>query len=280
MAKLGSAASNEFSIGTAEVRVGPLTEANRLAQSRSVGLVDNVKIAFQTASVDLKGGFPQQIVDTAVTEQTGSVSITAREFSRRNLDIMLGNAVSTTAVVDVATKLVNTDNVAAAAVTFTVTTGTGADFDVDDVIVIYPEGRPEDVTVSQIASIATDTITLKTGMGTVVAYNALTESTLDFHVFKAQGVAAGNVTRTNYFSMMLLQQKPSSGRPIIWSIWKAANSGSMEQATSATDYASLTMEMKILQPTLSDTGVSGGLHNVAGLIAMFPSAARMAGADG
>lgn len=279
MAKLGSASSNEFSIGTAEVRVGPLTEAGRLAQARSVGLVDNVTISFATASVDLKGGFPQQIVDTAITEQTGSIKVTAREFSRRNLDLMLGNAISAAAV-DAKSKLVNTANVAAAATSLTLVTGGGASFDVDDVIVIYPEGRPEDVTVSQISAISTDTLTLKTGMGTVVAYNALTESTLDFHVFKAHGIAAGNVTRTNYFSVMLLQQKNNTGRPAIWTIWKAANSGSMEQGTSATDYASLSMEMKILQPTLSDVGVGGDLNNMASLISMYPSAARFAGADG
>lgn len=279
MAKLGSAMTNEFSIGTAEVRVGPLTEAGRLAQARSIGLVDNATISFTTASVDLKGGFPQQIVDTAVTEQTGTISVTAREFSRRNLDIMLGNAVSATAVTDVATKLVDTANVAAAAVSITVLDATG--FAIDDVIVIYPDGRPEDVTVSQISAVdtGTDTITLKTGMGTVVAYNALTEATRDFHVFKAHGIAAGNVTRTNYFSVMLLQQKNSSGRPSVWSVWKAANSGSMEQGTSATDYGSLTMDMKILQPTASDVGVGGDLNNVASLISMFPSAARFAGAD-
>lgn len=277
MAKLGSAASNEFSIGTAEVRVGPLSEAGRLAQSRSIGLVDNATISFQAASVDLKGGFPQQIVDTAVTEQTGSITVTAREFSRRNLDIMLGNAVSATAVTDVATNLVNTANVAANAVSIDVDSAVG--LAVDDVIVIYPEGRPEDVTITQISAITGTTLTLKTGMGTVVAYNALTESTLDFHVFKAHGIAAGNVTRTNYFSLMLLQQKNSTGRPVVWSVWKAANSGSMEQGTSATDYGSLNMEMKILQPSISDVAVGGGLNNVASLIAMFPTAVRIGGAD-
>lgn len=276
MAKLGSASSNEFSIGTAEVRVGPLTEAGRLAQARSVGLVDNVTISFATASVDLKGGFPQQIVDTAITEQTGSIKVTAREFSRRNLDLMLGNAISAVAV-DVKTKLSGT-NVTANATSITVVSATG--LAVDDVIVIYPEGRPEDVTVTQIASISTNTLTLKTGMGTVVAYNVTTESGTDFHVFKAHGIAAGNVTRTNYFSVMLLQQKNNTGRPAVWTVWKAANSGSMEQGTSATDYASLSMEMKILQPTLSDVGVGGDLNNMASLISMYPSAARFAGADG
>lgn len=278
MSKLGSAQTNEFSIGTAEVRIGPLSEAGRLSQARSVGLVDNVTISFAQSSVDLKGGFPQQIVDTAIIEQTGTIKITAREFSRKNLDIMLGNG-SSAAVTDVKTTLVNTANVAAAATEITVATGGGALFTAGDVIVIYPEGRPEDVTVSIIDSIATDTITLKTGMGTVVAYNALTESTLDFHVFKAFGLAAGNVTKTNYFSVMLIQQKNSSGRPAIWSVWKAANSGSMEQANSPTDYGSLTMDLKIMQPTISDVAVGGALNNVAALISAYPAAARFAGAD-
>lgn len=277
MAKLGSAVSNEFSIGTAEVRVGPMTEAGRLAQARSIGLVDSATLTFSATSVDLKGGFPQQIVDTSVTEQAGDIKIAAREFSRRNLDIMLGNAVTGAAVTDVATTLATSANVAADAVSITVVSAAG--LAVDDIIVIYPEGRPQDVTVTQISAIATNTLTLKTGMGTVVAYPAQTDSSTPYRVFKAHGIAAGNVTKTNYFTLMLLQQKNKTGRPSIWAVWKVANSGSMEQGTSATDYGTLNMEMKILQPSSTDTGVGGDLNNVASLVNLFPSAVRFAGAD-
>lgn len=277
MAKLGSAQTNEFSIGTAEVRIGPLSEAGRMAQSRSIGLVDNATISFAQTSVDLKGGFPQTIQDTAVTEQTGTVKVTAREFSRRNLDIMLGNGASSAAVTDVATTLSTAADVAASATSITVASATG--LVVDDVIVIYPEGSPQDVTVTQISAISSNVLTLKTGMGTVVAYPASTNTTVSYKVFKASAIAAGNVTKTNYFSVMLLQQKNSSGRPSVWTVWKAANTGSMEQSTSSTDYASLTMDVKILQPTLTDVAVGGALVNMASLIALYPSAARFAGAD-
>ena len=277
--KLGSPQTSEYSIGTAEVRVGPLTEAMRMVQARSIGLVDNATVSFNTTSVDLMGGFPQELVDTAVTQQSGSVRIAAREFSRRNLDIQLGNAISATAPTGVATTLVNTANVAADATSIVVEDTTG--FAVDDVIVIYPDGRPEDVTISQISAIntGTDTITLKTGMGTVVAYPAQTESTKDFHVFKGLGIAAGAVTRTNYFSMMLIQQKNKSGRPIVWNVWKAANSGSMEQGTSATEYGTLNMEMKILKPSAADIGAGGDLNALASLISLYPTAFRMGGED-
>jgi len=254
-----------------------MTEAARLAQGRSVGLVDNVTIGFANTSVDLKGMFPQQIVDTQITEQTGTLKATAREFSRRNIDIMLGNAVSTDVITDVKTTLVDTADVAANAVTFDVISAAG--LAVDDVIVIYPEGKPEDVTVSQIASIAVNAITLKTGMGTLVAYPALADSTREYHVFKAHGVAAGNVTKTNYFTASVIQQKSVSGRPLVWLIWKAANTGSMEQGTSATDYASLAMDYKILAPSNTDVGVGGSLNNVASLIELYPMGARIGGAD-
>jgi hypothetical protein len=278
MSRLGSPQTNEFRIGTAELRIGPLSEAGRLAQSRSVGLVDNVTLGFAVASVDLKGLFPQVIVDTAITEQTGSVKASAREYSARNLDIMLGNAVGSGASpTDVKTTLATTADVAANATSVTVASAAG--LAADDVIVIYPDGKPEDVTVTQILSIATNVLTLKTGMGTVVAYPALTDSTRQYIVFKAFAIAAGNVTKTNYFSMMLLQQKNVNGRPLTWHIWKGANTGSFEQASSATDYGTLNMEFKVLQATAADTGVGGPLETMKPLIDLYPMGGCFGGAD-
>lgn len=275
MAKLGSAVSNEFSIGTAELRAGPLTEAGKLPQSRSIGLIDNVTISSSNTSVDLKGLFPQVIVDTAVVEQIGSVKAASREFSRRNLNLMLGNAVEATNPTDVATTL--TADVAAAGLVFAVASVAG--LAVDDVVLIYPEGRPEDITVTQIESIAALNVTVKTGLGAVVAYPAATDSTRDYHFIKGHAIAVGNVTKTNYFSISTIQQKNSTGRPVNWIFWKVANSGSMEQNSSATDYATLNMEFKVLAPSLTDIGVGGDLNNVADFVTAYPSGMRVAGAD-
>lgn len=275
--KLGSPVTNAFSIGTAELRLGPMTDAARLPQARSVGLVDEVKVSFTTASVDLKGLFPQVVVDSAVTEQTGTATATLREFSRRNLNIMLGNQVDAVEPTDTKTTLVKTVDVAANATAIKVAASTG--FAVDDVIVIYPNDKPEDVTISQISAITGTDWTLKAGMGTLVAYPALADSTRDYVVFKANAVAAGAITKTNYFSAMIISQRNADGRPTVWSLWKVSNSGSMEEGNQATDYASLSMELKILQPSASDVKVGGPLATVAPLVSLYPLGARLAGAD-
>ena len=283
--KLGSAVSNSFSIGTAEMRVGSFASTSvclQLTQANSVGLVDNASISFTAEAVDLFGGFPQLIQDTAIVKQTGNVKASVREFSRRNLDLALSNGVQTTAATDVKTSLVATADVAAAVTSITVVSGTG--FNVADVIVIYPTGAPQDVTVTQISAISTNTLTftLVASLPTVAAYPALTNSgVITYNVFKAAGTAAGNVTQTNYFSFMMVQQNAHTGRPVVWAIWKAANTGTMEQKTSATEYGMLELDIKILQPSGADVS-AGGVLNAAPfptLVGLYPAAVRLAGAD-
>ena len=268
MAKLGSPITNEFSIGVAEVRVGPLTSAGQLTQSHSIGIVDDVTVSFSATSVDLKTGFPQVIAATAVTEQAGSLKVTAREFSRRNLDLILGNAVSATAV-SVATTVNASYTADAATMVLASATGLAA----GDIITIYPAGQPENVSIARIESIATNTITFTPGTEPQISYSTGAK------VFKSHGVAAGNVTSTNYFSVSVVQQKVSTGAPVVWNFWKAANSGSMEQGMSVSDFASLSMEFKILQPTATDTGLNGDLHHMESIIASYPYAGKFGGSD-
>ena len=94
MAIIGSAQTRKFSIGTAELRVGPLNLAGRLTQAHSVGLIDGSGLSVEQTIVELKGGFPQVINDTAITEQMSTISGTLREFSRRNLGILMGQGLT------------------------------------------------------------------------------------------------------------------------------------------------------------------------------------------
>ena len=91
--KLGSPRTTKFSIGTAELRIGPLLEAMKLKQENSIGLIDNATVEVSQESVDLTGGFPKVLVDTAVVSQESSITATLREYSRRNLQVMLGEGV-------------------------------------------------------------------------------------------------------------------------------------------------------------------------------------------
>ena len=278
MAKLGAPKTTKFSIGTAELRVGALSSANLLGQADSVGLIDEASWTVNQTSVDLLGGFPRQIVDTAITEQTATISATIREYSRRNLRIALGDGIAGAAPTAAASSIDPAADVAAGASVINVPTGEGALFTVDDVVTIYPEGRPEDVSVLQIASIAVDALTFKTNQTTVVDYNALTESGVVFHIFISHQVPIGAVTRTNYFSVMLIQQENSTGRPTVVSFWKGAIGGSLEVSTNAEDFASTTLEIKCLQPPTSDFGPGADLEHVKDLIPSHPTGMYLNGA--
>jgi len=271
MAKLGSAITPKFDIGTAEMRLGQLTQANLLTQSESIGLIDDATYTINQTSVDLMGGFPKTVVDTAVTEQTATINATMREYSRRNLRIMLGDGLEGTTPSQVLSTLDTAADLAAGANVVNVNTGDGALFTPDDVVIIYPEGRPQDVSVLQILSVGTDALTMKTGHVTAVDYNALTETGTVFHIYVAYQIPIGNITKTNYFSVMLIQQENSSGQPKVVSFWKGAIGGSMEVATGADDFASSAMEIKLLQPVVGDYATGAPLENMADLINLHPT---------
>jgi hypothetical protein len=263
MATLGAAVTDNFSIGVAEVRLGEMASAGKLSQANSIGLVDQANVSIAQTSVDLKGGFPRKLVASAVTEQTGTASATFREYSRRNMNIILGNGIPAAAT-DAATTV--TADVLISATSLVVDDATG--FAVGDVVVIYQEGKPESVSVVKLTAV--DTVDPD---GLTFAANSLTQAYVvangTVKVYKANPVQIGAVSRVNYFAATLIQQG-SSGDPVIWNFWKCSIGGNMDYATSAEDFASSTMELKILEPAASDYGVGGPLVHVADMIADHP----------
>lgn len=263
MATLGSPVSDNFSIGVAEVRLGTLQNAGKLAQSNSIGLVDEATVSIAQESVDLEGGFPRKLVASAVTRQTGSVSATFREYSRRNMDIILGNGIPA-AVTDAETTLTADALIGAT----DLVVADAANFSIGDVIVIYQEGKPESVSVTRVTAVdnaAPDGLTIPANS----LAQAYTIANGTVKVYKANPIKIGAVSQINYFSATLIQLG-SSGNPVVWNFWKCSIGGNMDYATSAEDFASSTMELKILEPSATDYGVGGPLAHAAELIALHP----------
>lgn len=259
---LGAPVSNKFQIGTAELRVGAMTSAMRLLQTHSVGLVDSVSVTIGQESVDLEGGFPKQLVDSAIVRQTAEVSAVLREYSRRNLKVAIGDGV-TTATTDVASTVGATATAPATAVTLE--TGGAAGMTVGDLIVSYKTGAPETVQVLRIASITTDTLTLDTT--TPLLFDLATGDP----VYVASQVAIGAVSQTNYMAAMVVQKENSTGRPLVWNFWKASISGNLEYASNADDFASTTLTLKCLQPAASEYGTGAALEHLAAIIPAHPT---------
>lgn len=274
MAKLGAPQTTKFQIGTAEVRVGVLSSANKLTQAHSIGLIDNVTIEISQDSVDLEGGFPRAPVDTAIIRRNGTVTATMREYSRRNIKIMMGEGVAGAEPSDVASLVVT--NVSSGATSLDVTAATGSNFTAGDLVVIYPEGDPAAISVCEVDSIATDTLTLDTNTPTLHDYDGTADT---IHIYVAQQVGIGSVQTTNYFSAQILQVERKTGRPVGFNLWKCTIASGMTLASNAEDFASNDLAIKMLDPAASEYGAGGDLEHLAGLIPSHPQGLMFYGAD-
>ncbi len=269
MAKLGSNQTSKFSIGTAELRIAPLSSAMRLTQANSVGLVDSVTVAVEQQSVDLEGSFPKTLFDTAIISQTATVTATLREYSRRNLQVMLGEGVSAAQPTDFST----TVSSATTAGSTTVPVSDESGFTGGDLAIIYQASDNSTVTVGIVASVSVGSLTLDPDTPTLFDYSS------NDPVYLANQVAIGAVTTTNYFSVQMLQTERATGRPIGFNFWKAAISSGMTLQTNAEDFASTDLEIKILQPAASEYAAGGPLAHLNNIIPQHPSGMYFGGAD-
>ena len=275
MAKLGAPATTKFQIGTAEVRVGPLDSALRLTQAHSIGLIDNVTVEIAQDSVDLEGGFPRSPVDTAIVRRNGTVTATLREYSRRNIKLMMGEGVISGAEpVDESTLIVT--NLAAAGASFDVSGGDGTMFVTGDLWVIYPAGRPEEITVVRVLSVATDTVTLDADTPALHNYDGTSET---INIYHSRSVGIGAVQTTNYFAVEVLQVERKTGRPVGFQIWKATTASGMTLGSNAEDFASNDLALKVLEPAASDYAAGGDLVHLDDIIPLHPQGLMFYGAD-
>ena len=268
MSNLAKARTNKFSIGTAELRVGPLAEAMRLKSIHSIGLVDTVNFEFTLNSVHLLQGFPQKRVATAVTSEEGSITGTLREYSRRNLSLLFG-AGFLAAATDVATTL----SADAAADATSLSVDSEAGFEAGDLVVIYSLGSPGLVTVARVASTALGTITLDTNTPTLHAY--VTGSV----VFKSGSVPIGGIDDTKYFACQIIQKQRGSGRPMVAEFWKASVDQGGSIGNSADDFASTDLNITLVEPLTSEYEAGGVLEHLADVIPAHPMGLMTPGMD-
>jgi hypothetical protein len=151
----GSAQTNKTLIGTVELRIGMLNEANKLTAMHSVGIVDSVKLESTTDTAELMAGSPQRQVDVAITKSSTTFTATMRETSRRNMNILLSNpdiapdsasahvvgSVSTSAALQKGAKTLNT---------FSDLTG---QIRAGDVIGVFPVSTPAEFQLCEVQSV-------------------------------------------------------------------------------------------------------------------------------
>lgn len=275
MSNFGLAKTSKFIIGAYELRIGPLSKAGQLTAAHTIGMSEDVSFKVDVSSVKLKGGLPQVIVDSMITEQPSTLEAKLRESSNRNLEVLLGNPVEDYAaaggdavgVVDTAAAI------AANAVSITCTTVTGT-FAANDLVVVYDKLNPGNVSVCRLDAYDTGTKTLTFNAKTPV--NSAFAAGGAVAVYKADPIAIGGLTSTNYFSVQMVRIDRQTSRPTVFDFWKAAITAGVSIEGSLTDYGTLPFSVDLLQPVENDYGVGGPLEHAAAEIAKSP-VGRIAG---
>ena len=266
---LGQALTNRFQIGTAEMRVGLVSQAGKLTQTESVGLIDDATINYSREVAKLMGGFPKKTVDQTPISEEVKLTATLREYSRKNLAVMMGQGIPAT-ITDVKTSASGIMTGSAAAPVLPTATTTG--FTVGDTVMAYVIGQPELVAWSIAGTVTAATSVALGPMDTALftAINAAVTAGATLRLVKASVTNIGNTTTTNYFSVSLVQKNLKTGRPMIFDFWKASVEGGMDYGTNASDYASTPLTLTVLEPSVADYTGSGDLLHLAAIIPTCP----------
>ena len=228
---LGQARTKQFNLGTAELRIMPLSSSGKGMDIHSVGLVDTTNVNVAQDAVRLEGGFPRKLVDIAIASQNATVTGAMREISRRNMKVLLGQGVAASEQADVATTMSGTATTAGAT-SFDVTSATG--ITAGKTLVVFPKGKPELMSVVVVDSVATNTVTLNAKTPLLYAYDPAAGGGVI--VFDAQPIPIGAVDSVQYFGAQVIQRNYANGRPRVVDLWKCAISGGMDFETSNQDY--------------------------------------------
>lgn len=267
MAGLGLAKNaNTINMGAGEVRVAALGTV-ATTQAHTVGAISDSSIDVTTSKVEAKAGFPQVIVGTFITEQGATLKATLMEQSAANLSVVLGNGLLNVGS-PVSTTMTSTETLGATVITLASATG----ISVGDKIIIYPEGKPEDVHVAVVTAISTNDVTISVGLP-----KAMNGATSTINVTTAKISGTGGLTGTKYFTAVLVQ-RDQNGVPIVTVFWKVSAAGAASLAGNNTAVTTLPLDLVAIAPSVEDVGVGGPLNAYASLIDQYPLMYRFAAA--
>ena len=270
MSQIGDARTDRFFISPAEVRIGALSKAFRLLPDDSIGLLNSATVTFNIESVDLEAGLPRRLYDTQIVSQLGSVAMEMREYSRRNMQMLLGYApddyVAKTEATLSAPAVQDTDN------SITLQAGEGSKFAQGNIIAICSADltKQAQVTYAEVTSVTVDTLSLSQ----TVMFNYATND----KVFNAEPIPIGANTTTQYFTAQVLGTARDNN-PVGFIFWKCALSSGLEVGFQGDDFNTNSGELKILAPSAADLAVGGPLNHVAAQIANHPNGMALYGGD-
>jgi len=136
-----------------------------------------------------------------------------------------------------------------------------------DLVTIFVDGDPTNVTVAEVDNISSDSITLKDpGLNQAIPANST------YTVYKNEVVRAGEPDPTKqFFSATLVQLDRNTGAPLVFDFWKCSMTSGLNVALNNANFSSMDIQVKVLKPTARDYASGGPLAHLNQIIPRFPT---------
>lgn len=237
---LGYAVTNQFLLGSFEVRVADFSQAGTLSSAHSVGVVDGVSLNFELTQVDVLNG-TSSLIDRNIVRQLATIQFTFREFSERNWRMALGQSMSKDVIVwkgdtDWASDnyVVFNTSIEGVKPGYMVKSPTGNTYTIESVSSYMS-------TKQALLLSPTPTESLKSGTLLTIFY---TDTTIT-------STPAG---KTPYQTLQLVQQdRTAGGSYLVWDFWKVTVDGGFESTINHNDFASASLRFRTYDVTTDDS---------------------------
>jgi hypothetical protein len=209
----GEAKTTDFLLSTATLMVGPSAKVMELNPAQhSLGLIKNVAVSSDPQFTELTQGVDALVVASVATGTQSKIAGEVYEYTARNIAYGAGIDASGSGFdADVKSYALATAIPNTLTSTVPLEAGKGADFAVDDWVVIQDTNVTDRVHVGKVASKATDTLTLAAGYA-IPAGQAFAIATTVIYRVKAIGVGGAAAQPT--YGIKLVGLLPSTGEPV------------------------------------------------------------------
>ena len=100
-------------------------------------------------------------------------------------------------------------------------------------------------------------------------------------MYKAATVPGGAITGVpNYFAAQLIRQDRGTSRPVGFNFWKCAISSGLSLSASITEFASLELQLKALEPAATEYASGGVMQHLSNIVTANPVFLAFDVADG
>ncbi len=138
---------------------------------------------------------------------------------------------------------------------------------IDDVVTIFEDANPANVTVAVVSNISSNSITIA-----APGLNQTIPAGSPYTVYKNEVVSAGEPDPTKqFFSATLVQLDRGTGAPLVFDFWKCSVSSGLNLSVNNSSFSSMDMQVKVLKPSARDYSPIGSLAHLSQVIPRFPT---------